>query len=508
MSIVKVITGPSLQIYDEPVAQLVKLSSRGILGEDRRQFEKRASADILSSLDSLREKIASDEALIHMLAVGATEAYGANRNGDGFRCSVCRQYHPTFVKYARFYRNHKNKDPSKSYGRVVKSAFHEPMKRIELLVALNTNDAAAQRNNGLIADREMEKLAQGRDIPVSMACRVPFDVCSYCQNKAPRTDDYCTGTHQGGMCKAGGLRDNLGALVEIDGGVHQLHADNTLPTFFDISHVYRPADRIAYVTGLLEKAAADCGRVVKSAELARQLGVSVPFELMIDNSMSPRVHHLVKVAHQLADMESAIETGNMPRAATYVTAFHPVVQAADAPFPLPLQLREKFALALRALADERVCLPLNRFVEVVTEHDTEKAAEVAEIVARELPGIYTRFTEDPDFPARLTASNYTPADCEAPPRYHSWAIKHAADLSLAPQHVHSRVIRAALHQAQPAELRTPLGCEKTATADDPVGRLAEEYALYKLAFVGALPTHDPDFQLTASLAILQNYYAG
>lgn len=505
MSMIKVITGPSLQIYDEPVAQLVKLSSRGILGDDRRVFEKRASADILSSIDKLREKIAEDEALIHMLAVGATEAYGANRNGDGFRCSVCRSHHPTFMKHARFYRNHKNKDPAKSYGRIVKSAFHEPMRRIELLVALNTNDAAARRNGGLIADREMEKLASGRDIPVSMACKVAFDVCSYCGNKAPRTDDYCTGTHQGGMCKAGGLRDNIGSLVEIDGGVHQLHADNPAPTFFDISHVYRPADRIAYVTGLLEKAAAHHGRIVKSAELARQIGLSMPFELMVDNTMSPRVHQLLKVAHQLADIEAEIEEGTLARLNAYKTAFSPVVQGADRPLAQPPMLREKFALALRALADARICLPLNRFIEVVAGHDMEKAAEVAEVVSRELPGIYTRLTEDPGFADRLASSNYTPADCAASPRYHTWAVKQSSDLSLAQQHVHSRVTRAALHQVEPGGLRTPLGREKAASADDPVGKLAEEYALYKLAFVGALPTHDPDFQLTASLAILQDY---
>jgi len=262
MSMIKLFSAGGSYLGDEPAVQIVKMSSRGIIGADRADFEKRASADILRDLDALREKIASDETLIHLLAMGATEDYGANRNGDGFRRCTCKNYHPTFVKYARFYRNHKNKNPRKSYGHIVKSAWHDPMKRVELLVALNSSDAAARRNNGLVADREMEKLAMGKDIPVSMACKVAYDVCSYCGNKAPEVKDYCRGTHQGGMCKAGGLKDNIGALVEIDGGIHQLHADNPHPTFFDISNVIRPADRIAYVTGALEKAAADRGGIV------------------------------------------------------------------------------------------------------------------------------------------------------------------------------------------------------------------------------------------------------
>lgn len=504
MSMIKVI-GSGSYTYDEPTVQQVNLSSRGILGSDRAAFEKRASADILRDLDHLREKVASDEVLIHLLAMGATEDYGANRNGDGFRRVTCKNYHPTFEKYAHFYRNHKNKDPRKSYGRIIKSAWHDPMKRVELLVALNANDAAARRNGGLVADRELEKLASGKDIPVSMACKVAYDVCSYCGNQAPRTEDYCTGTHQGGMCKAGGLRDNIGALVEIDGGIHQLHADNPHPSFFDISHVFRPADRIAYVTGTLEKAAAAGGRIIKSAELARQMGVTMPYELMVDGTQPQHVQRLVKLAYQLSDVETEIERGTPPISAAYVTAFSPMVQGGEAPLPLPPLFREKFALALRALADQRICLPLTRFIEAVTDNTFEKAAEVAAVVARELPGIYTRMLENGRLPERIKESQYAPADAAAPPRYAGWATKLAADLSLSKQYVQSRVTRAALHQEEAGDLRRSLGHEKVASDKDPAGRLAEEYALYKLAFLGSVPDHDPDLPLTANLVLLQNY---
>jgi hypothetical protein len=336
-----------------------------------------------------------------------------------------------------------------------------------------------------------------------MACKVAYDVCSYCGNKAPTVDDYCRGTYQGGMCKAGGLKDNIGALVEVDGGLHQLHADNPHPSFFDISHVIRPADRIAYVTGVLEKAAS--AGVVKSAELARELGITMPYELMVEGHQPRHVQRLVKLAYQLSETEAEIGQGNPPISASYATAFSPCVQGEEAALPLPPLFREKFSLALRALADQRICLPLSRFVEVVAEQPREKAAEIAAVVARELPGIYTRLLGDGKLPERIKESQFAPADAAAPPQYAGWAAKLAADLSVSPQYVDRRVTRAALHQEEAGDLRSSLGHEKVASNEDPTGRLAETYALYKLAFLGSVPENDPDLPLTADLVLLQNY---
>lgn len=494
---------PGSYTFDGPTVQEVQLSRRGILSE-KSAFEKRACVDILRDISSLREKVAADETLIHMLAIGATEDYGPNRNGDGFRRTTCKHCHPSFVKHAWFYRNHKNKDPRKSYGRLVKSAWNEPMRRVELLVALNSTDAAARRNGGLIADREMEKLAAGKDIPVSMACRVAFDVCSYCGNKAPTTEDYCVGTHQGGHCKAGGLRDHIGALVEIDGGIHQLHADNPNPSFFDISHVFRPADRIAYVTGVLEKAAVATGRIIKSAELAKELGVTVPFELVVDNSQPVAVQRLLKVAYKLSDMESEIEQGQLPVHQNYATIFSEDLRNST-PLPLPPLFREKFALGLRALADAKICLPLDRFIEIVADQPFEKAAEAAAVVIRELPGVYTRLLADNHLPERIKDSQYAPAAAVAPPVFEKWAAELSSDLSLGSSHLERRVTRAALHQVEAGALRPVISREKCASVNDPARRMAEEYALYQLSFLGSISETDPDLPLTASLTLLQNY---
>lgn len=501
MSMVKVI-GDGAYTYDEPVVQQIKLSSRGLLGSDYAGLEKRASTKILHDLDELREKTASDEILIHMLAIGATEDYGANRNGDGFRRRTCQEYHPTFEKHAFFYRNHQNKDPKKSYGRVIKSAWNDRMKRIELVAALNASPAAAKRNNGLVADVEMEKLAQGKDIPVSMACSVPYDICSYCGNKAIQAKDYCSGTHQGGMCKAGGLRDNMGALVEIDGGVHQLHADNPYPKFFDISNVFRPADRIAYVMGTLEKRAALNSKVLKSAELAEQLGIVMPCAMLLEGcNVNGKTSDLVKIAYRLADMEDSLAASSSP--SNYLLAMTGIGQNEDNEIAFPEDVKYKFASVLGALSAYNMCLPLTQFIGMTTGVTHKEAAESAAIVRRELPGIYTRMLESNDFVSRIADNPYTPS--QMPNVAHTdWAIKLASDYSLLDYHAKRRITKAALHNT-PCVLHDVLPFEKTAASNDAARRMAEEFALYKLAFLGAIPDNDPDFPLTANLVLLQNY---
>ena len=451
------------------------------------------------------EKIAallpSDEPLIHLIAIGATEDYGANRNADGFRRDVCRQYHPSFVKYARFYRDHQNKNPARSYGLVKYSTWNDPMKRIELLVSLNGSPAAAARNGGLFADREMQKLASGKEIPVSMACRVPFDVCSWCGNQSRTRDDYCTSIEKGGSCEAGGLKDNLGALVEMvkngQASVHQLHADNTLPTFFDISHVFRPADRIAYVSGLLKAASAPCG----GAALAEALGITAPYEVLVDSHQPPRVQRLLKLAYQLADLETDMDRRELPGvhipSASY--AFAGSVQGHDASFPQ--FAREKFAHVLRALVDQRAVLPLPVFLRLVTDVGQDKAAELAALTQPLLPGVYTRLLSQPDLPSRLAECAYVPGTVSSP-YVTAWAVKHAQAWSLDDAYVRRRATQATIRDEGVSVATSSL--EKSALAHSPTTRLAEEYALYKLAFLGAL-AEDSQMPLTASLTILQNY---
>lgn len=894
MSMIKVIT-PGAQDFHEPVAALIKLSSKGLVGVDLRDLEKRASAPFAHEIQKIASSLKDDEPLVHLIAMGSTEAYGANRNGDGFRNEVLRRYHPTFEKYAKFYRSHQNKDPKKCYGHVKLSTHNDPMQRVELAVALNGSPEAARRNGGIFADREMEKLAQGKDIPVSMAARVPFDVClygnslvetrrglvtinevncsdsvrtvdgtfqrvletfcrgytgtvvelevcgalqpltmtathpvyvlrqehlrqchgsvrgqqrrhtvrnggdtcetcntavlpqsdwleareirvgdyvsypvqppghaampaawaylagiytgdgsivrsrrgrckqgllrteafsvtldhewpvvkdrvtvaacqvhgresqpayaagngrkawqvhvyhrglailcksrigrgssskrlsekifqwdrearlhflggcldsdgsvdlkhrngtgrinfcnrtlayqvqrlfwglglfasyheetppadsfgvadyvsvvglsaavvaqlapysakaavaadyrpkeqrqrsfvigdrmylrvsrltqkydeadvfnlrvagnetytaggytvhncSWCGNKSRTRDDYCDSIEKGGSCEAGGLKDNMGALVEmIKNGkqeLHQLHADNPDPTFFDISHVFRPADRIAYVTGQLEKAAG-C-RVMGGAEIAELLGVSMPYELMIDKALPSQTQKMLKLACQLADDEASLSTGSlMPgRIEAFASAFTGTVQESDG--ATPPAFREKLSHYLRAMADTRIALPLEKFIELTADCGREKAAAVAAAARPWLPDVYNRMLSRGDLAERLASNPYMPGPGAAP-TIRLWAEKQAAAWALDEARVGSRALRSAMrgeHATVEAPPLTKSAADNTAARD-----MAEQYALYKLAFLGSLPD-DSHLPLTRTLSIIQNY---
>lgn len=160
---------------------------------------------------------------ILVLAMGASEYYGPNRNGDAFRESELKKCHKTFETNAHVYKSHVNKDPAKSYGKVVRSFYNQDMHRVELVLEIDNNKAPDI----------VEKVNSGQSVAVSMGCRIKFDVCSICGNEAPTREDYCS--H---------LRNELNEIYP-DGRV--VCADNPNPNFFDISVVWRPADRTGYM---------------------------------------------------------------------------------------------------------------------------------------------------------------------------------------------------------------------------------------------------------------------
>jgi len=181
-----------------------------------------------------------------LLAMGAGEYYGCNKNGDYFSEVDLKNKHSTFVTHGKVFKHHKNKSTDKSYGEVVFSNYNEDMKRVELVVKVIDSECPDI----------ISKVKNDQDIPVSMSCRLKFDICSICNNKARSTVEYCD--H---------LKNQMGDILP---NGKQVYAINPDPTFFDISFVWRPADRIAYV---LEKVASSSEGYISSAVLAEQEGL-------------------------------------------------------------------------------------------------------------------------------------------------------------------------------------------------------------------------------------------
>ncbi len=476
------ILAPNTQRFDREPLYAIKRSSRGLVGSDLSEFIKRAGHSLADQVRRL--DVHPGERLIHLIALGTTEKTGANRNADGFREAACDKYHHTFVKYARFYRDHLNKNTEKSYGGVKLSTLNRPMGRVELIAGLNGTKEAADHNKGLIADREMEKIAAGKQIPVSMACRVPEDYCSSCNHAAKHRDFYCDED----TCNRGGLKHNLGK-VAADG--HVLHADNRDPCFFDISHVWRPADRIAYVLGEYEKSAAS-GHVKSGAAMAEEFGISENFSSL---AAFGRAAPQMKLALALSTLEEGVTAGRT----NDDLAFAPSVRDARDFCEFSKTAADKIAFAA-ALAERRICLPVAAFLSLHLNQTLEKVGYLAEGVARNLPGVYSRLVADSNLEDVCAGNPYTTTGAAPTQKMREFAHKVAADYSWEDSPRRTRMVLASLRgAATPAVTEF----EKTAASSD-VERLTSAYALYKLAF---LAHWEPILETSPmlKLAIRQNY---
>ena len=494
------IISPSGWDFDRHAVVEIPYSSRGLIGNDRADFLKYASHDFVDFLDEVRPQ--RDEHPIHILSHGATEFYGPNRNGDGFKEATCRRYHKTFEKLARIYRNHKNKDPRISFGIIKKAAYNERMKRVELLGFLNKEKSAADRNGGFVADKEMEKLARGDDLATSMACRVPYDVCSWCQNKARTRDEYC----KEASCAAGGCKDNLTRLVKMGRDLHHLHVDNPHPAWFDSSVVWKPADRIAYANtaDYLTKAAADLFDGNYGApgwKVAADLGVTPGYDVVAYQEaelaeFGPAVACQVKLA---AALEGAARYGPLP-APEYRRAFGPAFRGRVAGGEFGEPGTAKFAAALGCLADDGAVLPVEDFAAL-----TKRAGDAAAARSR-LPGVYGRMLSDGTLSQKLAASPYR-CDAAGPPApaHRRAAAGVAKWASLDREAVSRRCVISSVRGEPVPPLETGFEGEKQAADGSAAEALARDYACYTLSALHRIAGAGGDFVLTAGLSVLQNH---
>lgn len=224
--------------------------------------EKRASSDAFDYIKTVSPRPGYTIVLVN--ALGTYEYYDINRNGDGFnerpykmgqptlcghskcqpvknngwvnRDELVTQHYKTFER-GGIYKHHVNKDPKRSLGRVEMAFFNAEMHRIELLLEI--------RNE---LDPELIQRINDKEFPaVSMGCHVRYDVCLRCGHRAPTRKDYCP--HALAMRAIDPLTGETNGVL------------NPSPGFFDISFVFRPADR----TGFMLKKVAEDVYVIRSS---------------------------------------------------------------------------------------------------------------------------------------------------------------------------------------------------------------------------------------------------
>jgi len=243
----------------EQTVQPVLLWGPGRGRQDLSHITKTAS-DALDYIKNVTPEPGKTHLLL--LALGSEEAYGPNRNGDGFperpvparhktagtnsrRWFVApgeeltKHYQSFETNPAHAFKHHQNRDPKKASGQVKKAFWNGKMHRVELLIVID-NDKDPEW---------VQRVNDGDFPPVSMGCRIKKDVCSRCGNEAPTRAQYCD--HVKFMMNH----------VNADGTKNYVH--NPSPNFFDISRVFRPADK----TGYTLKKVAMAYEIRSSAEL-------------------------------------------------------------------------------------------------------------------------------------------------------------------------------------------------------------------------------------------------
>jgi hypothetical protein len=404
---------------------------------------------------------------IHLIALGETERYGYNRNGDGFPKTACVKYHPTFVKHGHLYEHHRNKDPQKSLGTIVKSAYNPDMGRIELFIHAHKEKAAGH----------LEKMAKDGEVPFSMACRVKNDRCSVCNTLRKTASDPDQCDH---------VRTKLGQILD-DGQF--VGTQNDEPKFFDISFVYRPADRIAWS---LKAASAD-EHFDDSITMAKAAGVWVPEDLVYESRVSREKRAL---ARDLADYERRFY--NLAQCGPRTEYEHELWNIRKAASTLSFNDEQIAALrthdpddVLHELARNQIVMDPVSYCKYAMGDQLDKLGCSVEAVAGATNGIFNRLVDNSEKLASVCNDGFydvqvdgTRGGLNTPHALRSVTLQACPQASFATKHASYRAIVNTMEQCD-AHVVEPRVMSKVADSGF-ANVVAEKYATYKLAATHAM----------------------
>jgi hypothetical protein len=444
--------------WDEAPVSLFHRWSRGI---EMPRGVKVASV-LCEEVSKLKPK--KNETLVHTLAVGSTDRYGPNRNGDGFTREWNKKAHDRFVKNGHVFKHHANKDPAKACGSIKLSGYNEDMDRIELIIGLD---------NVKCAD-EIQQLSSGRDLPGSMGCRVAFDVCSICQHKAPSPKEYCS-------------HAKLAMTRILDDG-RQVYVDNPDPHYFDWSLVGRPADRIAYGYGI--KTASFDDPFLFSTELAKMAGLVLPDSMLEEERQSIKLAILGKLSAMEKEIEAKLTPVDDALGSSMCSG---ALSSSDAKALKGIGLPN----AMELLHSAQVILPAKDFLKLISADQQEDLSEYSSQVESQLPGIFGEMQDDPD--DMLDTFGFDGGGQCCPPGIGSLINNMIDSFGMGPQPLGRRVT-VTIIKGKPISGRVV----KTASDDMAVKGLARLYAQYKLGALSHPANVSDDALLRAS--VVQHYY--
>ena len=141
-------------------------------------------------------------------------------------------------------------------------------------------------------------------------------------------------------------------------------------------------------------------------------------------------------------------------------------------------------------------LPIGQFLALLAPNNHD-LCEITNKVASCLPGVYSRLVEKPQLEELMRTNPYRPTGSNSETR--KWIRKHATEWSLARKLVVERLQLATIRNPGGTHNQKEGGFISKAAQD-----LAQQYALYQLAFLAEIPDHE-DAELARELAVQHNY---
>lgn len=402
-----------------------------------------------------------------VIALGAYEGTGANRNGDIFKEAECLRNYKTFVKSGSkkadgsfdgraVNRHHKNKPEDPKYGNIKQAVYNDKMKRIELVIGLD-NDKCAE---------EIQKLKDGKQINVSMAAKVAFDKCTWCGHEAKTDNDRCSHIPK--------------ELGEINKKGEMCSMENINPKWFEISIVGRPADRI----GMSLKLASD-NSYIKTAQDYKLLypGFVVPEDDYI--SISKYAEDKRKLAKKLAAMEKHVDAvmtaGPKDSKDKYLVEQKSKLKYSDNLSDDTIEELRKFdpQKLLKELADNGIVFSPEDFIKYLFgAKSVGSSKDLFSKVKSHLPSMFSDIEEDGD--DEVNEEKYDPSSFSIIPKPLRNLVKNLfEDHSMFGEPSHRRIMKITIVKRLPLDKINKEKEEQSKEAS--IKELAKQYASYKLA---------------------------
>ena len=363
-------------IYPEANEQLLSqcegIMTKVFFNNSSNQFLKEASSNSITTelLDECKPD--KDHFAIHFIGVGDYEKYGFNKNADAFPKLANQKYYDTFEKKAHLFREHKSDHPEQNAIGVMKKAAYNPeIGRIEIVAHCNIKKAA----------EEYEKAKAGDYLSCSMGCSVPADRDSITGQRSKSPKDYSPY-----------MKFHPGQYIP----EHKKYAFvyNDEPTFFDLSIVKRPAERIAHALeykfasentkGLL-KAASENNACIPSALLAEIEGIKYSLNTDInDESKSAILNKLAsceeEVANILSDKSNNSDKAKFIKGAA-LNSYSKDDELNSTIINTLLDKGIKGETFFRGLAKRAAVLPFKSFINFLYPEDTVEKKEAIKIAS-------------------------------------------------------------------------------------------------------------------------------